>query len=116
MKRSGRSLYRVLTALVAVSMLFSLATLGAQARTSQHAAKAGMTLNIAWFAWAPANALQQMGNLYHRTHPGVTIHVQQPPAAQWHDFQFTQFAAHHTSFQIAIPDSQWLGEGSVGHD
>jgi multiple sugar transport system substrate-binding protein len=112
-----RSLYRFLTALVAVSMVLTASFAGVQARSVHRSATAPMTLHIAWFAWAPANALQTLGNYYHaHVNPNVTIKVDEPPASQWHDYQFTQFAAHHTSFQIAIPDSQWIGEGVVGHD
>jgi multiple sugar transport system substrate-binding protein len=109
----ARSLYRVLTALVAVSMMFGVATMGAQARTTQHPAKAPITLTIAWFAWAPANALQAMGNYYHaHVNHNVTIKLQTVPAANWYTNQFTQFTSHHPSFQIVVPDSQWLGQFS----
>jgi multiple sugar transport system substrate-binding protein len=115
MRRLSGPLFRGLTALSLVSMMLA-ASGGARASTARHPAQATMTLHIAWFKWAPADALQVLGNEYHKTHPNIFIKVDEPPAAQWNSFQFTQFAAHHTSFQMNVGDSQWIGQEAVDHD
>jgi multiple sugar transport system substrate-binding protein len=114
MRRLSRPIYRGLTALSLVSMML-VAGGGVQASTVHHPTQATMTLRIAWFKWPPGDALQVLGNYYHTTHPNITIKVDEVPAGQWATFQFTQFAAHHTSFQMNVGDSQWLGEEATNH-
>lgn len=115
MRPSSRTLYRGLTALTALGMLFGTAV-AAQASSAHRPAQASMTLRVTWFKWPPADDLQVLGNYYHQTHPNITIKVDEPPAAQWAASQFTQYAAHHTSFQMAVGDSQWLGQEATDHD
>ncbi|HKO23603.1 MAG TPA: extracellular solute-binding protein, partial [Chloroflexota bacterium] len=54
-----------------------------------------------------------MANLYTRSHPNVKIIVDEPPASQWYASAFNQFLAHHTTFDAAVGDSQWLGQGAT---
>jgi multiple sugar transport system substrate-binding protein len=116
MRKRNRTIYRGMTALVAFSMLFG-AAIGVQARSAQsHTHQATMNLHVAWFKWPPGDALQVLGGIYHQIHPNITITVDEPPAAQWNTFQFTQYAAHHTSFQMAVGDSQWLGQEATEKD
>ena len=42
--------------------------------------------------------------------PNVSIEVNTVPNANWHDAMFTQFAARQTDFDVAILDSQHIGE------
>src|SRR3954469_17409710 len=69
-----------------------------------------MTLTFLWFEWPPAQALEELGKEYTKTRPNVTVKVNTVPNAQWHDANFTQFAAHKTNFDMPILDSQNIGE------
>jgi multiple sugar transport system substrate-binding protein len=70
-----------------------------------------VTLNFIWFEWPPAQALEDFANAeYTKERPNVTIEVNTVPNANWHDAMFTQFAARQTDFDIAILDSQHIGE------
>src|SRR6185312_8533518 len=70
-----------------------------------------LTLSFIWFDWPPAHALEDFANAeYTKERPNVTIKVNTVPNANWHDAMFTQFAAHKTDFDIAILDSQHIGE------
>ena len=70
-----------------------------------------LTLNFIWFEWPPAQALEDFANAeYTKDRPNVTIEVNTVPNANWHDAMFTQFAARQTDFDIAILDSQHIGE------
>lgn len=77
-----------------------------------HAA-ATMTLRITWFKWPPADYLQQVANLYTKSHPNIKIIIDEPPASQWYASAFNQFITHHTTFDAAVGDSQWLGQGAT---
>jgi multiple sugar transport system substrate-binding protein len=92
-----------------------LASLLATSVTSVHAAHsaAPMTLRITWFRWPPADYLQVVANLYTKSHPNVKIIVDEPPASQWYASAFNQFLTHHTTFDAAVGDSQWLGQGAT---
>ena len=69
------------------------------------------TLSFVWFEWPPAQALEDFANAeYTKERPNVTIEVNTVPNANWHDAMFTQFAAQQTDFDIAILDSQHIGE------
>jgi multiple sugar transport system substrate-binding protein len=73
-----------------------------------------MTLRITWFEWPPADYLQQMANtLYTPSHPNLKIIVDRPPGSVWYQSVFNQFITHHTTFDAAVGDSQWLGQGST---
>lgn len=70
-----------------------------------------LTLSFIWFEWPPAQALEDFANAeYTKDRPNVTIEVNTVPNANWHDAMFTQFAARQTDFDIAILDSQHIGE------
>lgn len=70
-----------------------------------------LTLSFVWFEWPPAQALEDFANAeYTKERPNVTIEVNTVPNANWHDAMFTQFAARKTDFDIAILDSQHIGE------
>src|SRR5690606_37848270 len=61
--------------------------------------------------WPPAQALEDFANAEYTTErPNVTVEVNTVPNANWHDAMFTQFAARQTDFDIAILDSQHIGE------
>ena len=70
-----------------------------------------VNLRFIWFEWPPAQALEDFANAeYTKERPNVTIEVNTVPNANWHDAMFTQFAARQTDFDIAILDSQHIGE------
>jgi multiple sugar transport system substrate-binding protein len=70
-----------------------------------------LTLSFIWFEWPPAQTLEDFANAeYTKDRPNVTIKVNTVPNANWHDAMFTQFAARKTDFDIAILDSQHIGE------
>ena len=70
-----------------------------------------LTLSFIWFEWPPAQALEKFANEeYKKERPNATIKVNTVPNANWHDAMFTQFAARKTAFDIAILDSQHIGE------
>lgn len=70
-----------------------------------------LTLSFIWFEWPPAQALEDFANAeYTKERPNVKIEVNTVPNANWHDAMFTQFAARQTDFDIAILDSQHIGE------
>lgn len=72
-------------------------------------------LSVVWFEWAPAQLLEDFANQeYSKVNPNVTISMDAVPNPQWHDAIFTQFAARQTDFDIAILDSQWIGEAVEG--
>lgn len=70
-----------------------------------------VTLDFIWFEWPPAQALEDFANAeYTKERPNVTVNVNTVPNANWHDAMFTQFAARQTDFDIAVLDSQHIGE------
>src|SRR5690606_5925940 len=72
-------------------------------------------LSIVWFEWPPAQLLEDFANQeYSKVNPNVSIRVDAVPNPQWHDAIFTQFGARQTDFDIAILDSQWIGEAVEG--
>jgi len=74
-----------------------------------------LTLRFIWFEWPPPHALEEFANEhYKKLRPNVTVEVRTVPLAQWHDAIFTQFAARKTDFDIAVLDSQFIGEAVVG--
>jgi multiple sugar transport system substrate-binding protein len=73
-----------------------------------------ITLKFIWFDWPPAKALEDFANAeYTKLRPNVKIEVNVVPNANWHDAMFTEFAAGKTSFDIAVLDSQHIGEAVV---
>ncbi|MBD8061333.1 extracellular solute-binding protein [Oceanitalea stevensii] len=70
-----------------------------------------LDLSFIWFEWPPAQLLEDFANAeYTKERPNVTINVNTVPNANWHDAMFTQFAARQTDFDIAVLDSQHIGE------
>src|SRR5690625_2321984 len=70
-----------------------------------------LELSFIWFEWPPAQLLEDFANEeYTKERPNVTIKVNTVPNANWHDAMFTQFAARQTDFDIAVLDSQHIGE------
>lgn len=70
-----------------------------------------LELSFIWFEWPPAQLLEDFANEeYTKERPNVTIRVNTVPNANWHDAMFTQFAARQTDFDIAVLDSQHIGE------
>lgn len=76
-----------------------------------------VTLSFIWFEWPPAQALEDFANAeYAKERPNVTVEVNTVPNANWHDAMFTQFAARQTDFDIAILDSQHIGEAVTNNN
>ncbi|MEE6287935.1 extracellular solute-binding protein [Georgenia sunbinii] len=70
-----------------------------------------LDLSFIWFEWPPAQLLEDFANAeYSKERPNVTVKVNTVPNANWHDAMFTQFAARQTDFDIAVLDSQHIGE------
>jgi multiple sugar transport system substrate-binding protein len=101
----------------------SLASLAAAGRaeaahsvaTRMRRASKAVTLRFIWLDWPPARLLEKFANeQYGKVNPNVKFKVDVLPQAQWHDAIFTQFAAHKTSFDMPILDSQFIGEAVTG--
>lgn len=76
-----------------------------------------VNLSFIWFEWPPAQALEDFANAeYSKVRPNVTVKVNTVPNANWRDAMFTQFAAKKTDFDIAILDSQHIGEAATNGD
>lgn len=67
------------------------------------------TLTIMWAAWEPANLLLEMSKEF-TEETGIEVKPNFVPWPQYHDKMFTEFASHKTSFDLCLPDSQWVGE------
>lgn len=72
-----------------------------------------VTLTITWAAWAPMDTLIALAEDF-TAETGIKIKGDPVPWPQYHDKVFTEFASGKTSFDIVLPDSQWLGEAVVG--
>jgi multiple sugar transport system substrate-binding protein len=110
----GSIALRLRTSLSRIAILGTFLAGSISAIQPSHAASQ-MNLRIAWFKWPPADLLIQIGQLYTKSHPNVTISVDEPPSSQWYSSAFNQFAQHKTTFDAAVGDSQWLGQGAVDH-
>jgi multiple sugar transport system substrate-binding protein len=108
----GSVALRLRTSLSRIAVLGTFLAGSIAAIQPTHAASQ-MTLHITWFKWPPADYLQQVANLYSQSHPSVKIVIDEPPAAQWYASAFNQFSAHKTTFDAAVGDSQWLGQGAT---
>lgn len=69
------------------------------------------TISIWYAQWAPADALQELGNQY-ETETGIKVEVVQIPWDSFQDMVFREFASTRTGFDIVVGDSQWLGRGA----
>lgn len=72
-----------------------------------------VTLTITWAAWAPMDTLIALAEDF-TAKTGIKVKGDPIPWPQYHDKLFTEFASGKTSFDICLPDSQWLGEAVVG--
>ena len=69
-------------------------------------------LNILWAQWAPADYLQQIGNLYEEQ-TGIKVNVIQEPWGSFYDLFANEMAAKGDSYDMVVGDSQWIGQGST---
>ncbi|MDK2896046.1 MAG: multiple sugar transport system substrate-binding protein [Candidatus Atribacteria bacterium] len=76
--------------------------------------KEEVTLTITWAAWAPMDTLIALAEDF-TAQTGIKVKGDPIPWPQYHDKVFTEFASGKTSFDIVLPDSQWLGEAVVGN-
>jgi multiple sugar transport system substrate-binding protein len=87
----------------------------AAAEEPMEEAPAVSELNIFWAQWAPADYLQQIGNMYEEE-TGIKVNVIQEPWGSFGDVFFTEMAAGGDAWDMVIGDSQWLGQGATqGH-
>jgi len=73
-----------------------------------------VTLTVTWAAWYPADYLIKLSDDFTKQNPNIKLKGDFIPWPQYHDRMFTEFASHKPSFDIAIPDSQWIGEAAEG--
>lgn len=71
------------------------------------------TLTIMWADWKPADLLLEMSKEFTKE-TGIKVKSNFVPWPQYHDKMFTEFASRKTSFDICLPDSQWVGEAVEG--
>lgn len=125
-RRSSRHSHKVGTAATAALFAMTLAACGGSAEGDDEKGEASgpaapatipeltdepLELSFIWFEWPPAQLLEDFANAeYTKERPNVTIRVNTVPNANWHDAMFTQFAARQTDFDIAVLDSQHIGE------
>jgi hypothetical protein len=88
---------------------------GTQRRDADEKGKQGGDAAVHLARLPPARLLEKFANeQYGKVNPNVKFKVDVLPQAQWHDAIFTQFAAHKTSFDMPILDSQFIGEAVTG--
>lgn len=73
-----------------------------------------VTLTVTWAAWTPMDTLIALAEEF-TAQTGIKIKGDPIPWGQYHDKVFTEFASGKTSFDIVLPDSQWIGEAVVGN-
>ncbi|HEX29225.1 TPA: sugar ABC transporter substrate-binding protein [Candidatus Poribacteria bacterium] len=76
-------------------------------------AKEDVTLTIMWADWEPAHLLLKLAKDFTKE-TGIKVRGNFVPWPQYHDKMFTEFASHRTSFDLCLPDSQWIGEAVEG--
>ena len=76
------------------------------------AAPAAEPITIWWAQWAPADGLQQLGDVYAKS-TGTSVKVHQIPWGSFQDQVFLNFGNATTTFDIVVGDSQWLGRGAT---
>jgi multiple sugar transport system substrate-binding protein len=67
-------------------------------------------LNILWAQWAPADYLQQIGNIYEQE-TGVKVNVIQEPWGSFGDRFNVEMVAGGGAWDMVVGDSQWIGQG-----
>lgn len=69
-------------------------------------------LNILWAQWAPADYLQQIGNMYEKE-TGIKVNVIQEPWGSFGDRFNVEMAAGGDAWDMVVGDSQWIGQGAT---
>ena len=69
-------------------------------------------LTILWAQWAPADYLQQIGNLYEQA-TGIKVSIVQEPWGSFGDRFNVAMAAGGTEWDMVVGDSQWVGQGAT---
>jgi multiple sugar transport system substrate-binding protein len=75
-------------------------------------AAAGESITIWWAQWAPADGLQQLGDVFTKE-TGIQVQVHQIPWSNYQDQVFLDFGNAKTSFDAVVGDSQWIGRGAT---
>lgn len=90
----------------------SPAAADAPAATEAPAAGPAVTeLTILWAQWAPADYLQQIGNMYEEE-TGIKVTVIQEPWGSFGDRFNVEMAAGGDAWDMVVGDSQWIGQGA----
>jgi multiple sugar transport system substrate-binding protein len=85
----------------------------APAATEAPAAGPAVTeLTILWAQWAPADYLQQIGNMYEQE-TGIKVNVIQEPWGSFGDRFNVEMAAGGDAWDMVVGDSQWIGQGAT---
>ena len=103
-ERGGSEMRRALTALIALCFLIPLPAASAKEK---------VTLTIMWADWEPAHLLLKLAEEFTKE-TGIEVRGNFVPWPQYHDKMFVEFASRKTSFDICLPDSQWIGEAVEG--
>ena len=114
MKRISKLLTLWIASLMIIALLFGCGKEEKKQKGEEKPAKTeGITLNIAWADWDPANYLLELSKGFTEK-TGIKVTVDKIPWAQFETKVFTAFAARDSAYDIVIGDSQWLGRGATG--
>jgi multiple sugar transport system substrate-binding protein len=80
--------------------------------TQPPAATGVKELTILWAQWAPADYLQQIGNMYEQE-TGVKVTIVQEPWGSFGDRFNVEMAAGGDAWDMVVGDSQWIGQGAT---
>lgn len=80
--------------------------------TEAPAGPAVTELNILWAQWAPADYLQEIGNIYEQE-TGIKVNVIQEPWGSFGDRFNVEMAAGGDAWDMVVGDSQWIGQGAT---
>ena len=69
-------------------------------------------ITIWWAQWAPADALQELGNAFQQE-TGIAVKVHQIPWPSYQEQVFLNFGNKQTDFDVVVGDSQWIGRGAT---
>jgi len=97
---------------VAIIIIAGILTMGLMTGTAS--AQRDVTLTVTWAAWYPADYLIKLSEEFTRQNPNIKVKGAFIPWPQYHDRVFTEFASGKPSFDIVVPDSQWIGEAVEG--
>jgi len=73
----------------------------------------GVTLSVTWFQWQPAELLSTLAQDFTRE-TGIVVKGDYVPYPQWYDRLMTEMAAHGSTWDLIVVDSQWLGKMVTG--